>query len=100
MNAKNFSGCSGVVLDWCREHGSWFDKSELQKIIAFIKSGGLRKARERERENLKDQEERLRMQQFETAARERHLDSSVRLDRKIELNEDPFMQIISHIFSR
>jgi Zn-finger nucleic acid-binding protein len=100
MNTKNFSGCSGVVLDLCREHGSWFDKSELQKIITFIKNGGLRKAREREIENLKDREERLRMQQFEIAARERYLDSSMRLDRNIELNEDPFMQILSHIFSR
>jgi Zn-finger nucleic acid-binding protein len=57
MNTKNFSGCSGIVLDWCREHGNWFDRGELQKIITFIKNGGLRKAREREIENL--QERRL-----------------------------------------
>ncbi len=57
MNTKNFSGCSGIVLDGCREHGNWFDRGELQKIITFIKNGGLRKARERELEEL--QERRL-----------------------------------------
>jgi Zn-finger nucleic acid-binding protein len=54
MNTKNFSG-SGIVLDWCRDHGNWFDRGELQKIISFIRNGGLRKARERE---LKELEER------------------------------------------
>jgi Zn-finger nucleic acid-binding protein len=54
MNTKNFSGCSGIVLDWCRDHGSWFDRGELQRIITFIKNGGLRKAREREIEDLQE----------------------------------------------
>jgi Zn-finger nucleic acid-binding protein len=75
MNRKNFSG-SGIVLDWCRDHGSWFDRGELQRIVQFIRDGGLKKARERELLELKDQEERLRMQEFTMAARERWIDSS------------------------
>ena len=54
MNRKNFSGCSGVVLDWCREHGSWFDRNELQQIVAFIRNGGLHKARELEQLQIKE----------------------------------------------
>jgi Zn-finger nucleic acid-binding protein len=75
MNHKNFSG-SGIVLDWCRDHGSWFDRNELQQIVRFIGDGGLRKAREREKLQLKEQEDRLRMQQFTMASLERHLNSN------------------------
>jgi Zn-finger nucleic acid-binding protein len=97
MNPKNFSSISGVVLDWCRNHGSWFDRGELQKIITFIKNGGLRKAREREMENLKDQQERLRVQKLEDTVRQSYIDSSMSVESKMEHNmapnEDPFMRL-------
>ena len=68
MNRKNFAGCSGVVLDWCREHGSWFDRRELQQIITFVRSGGLRKSRQRELAHIQEQRARLQeQQQFMTA---------------------------------
>jgi Zn-finger nucleic acid-binding protein len=31
---------SRVVIDFCREHGVWFDKDELEGIVAFIRSRG------------------------------------------------------------
>lgn len=68
MNHKNFAGSSGVVLDWCREHGSWFDRQELHRIVQFIRSGGMRQAREREKEQMKAQEASLRMEQMRQAA--------------------------------
>jgi len=37
----NFGRTSGVVVDMCREHGTWFDSGELPKILAFLKGGGL-----------------------------------------------------------
>jgi Zn-finger nucleic acid-binding protein len=67
MNHKNFSHCSGIILDWCRDHGSWFDRRELQQIVSFIRNGGLQKARERERRNLQVEKERLRMKEFKIA---------------------------------
>jgi Zn-finger nucleic acid-binding protein len=78
MNHKNFSHCSGVVLDWCREHGNWFDRNELQRIVAFIRNGGLRKARERELSRLKEREARLRMEEFQNAVRSNRMDSEFR----------------------
>jgi Zn-finger nucleic acid-binding protein len=74
MNHKNFSGCSGIVLDYCRNHGSWFDKRELQQVIRFIRNGGLKKAREREKANLQYERQRLRMQKFELAVQANHSD--------------------------
>ena len=68
MNHKNFSHCSGIILDWCRDHGSWFDRKELQQIVAFIRNGGLQKARERERRDLQVEKERLRMKEFKMTA--------------------------------
>jgi Zn-finger nucleic acid-binding protein len=48
MNRKNFATCSGVIIDWCKGHGFWFDAHELEQIMAFVSSGGLEKSRRRE----------------------------------------------------
>ena len=53
MNRVNFARCSGVIIDACRKHGSWFDVNELQRIVQFIRSGGLTRAREVEKAELK-----------------------------------------------
>ena len=44
-------------------------------IVAFIRNGGLRKAREREQQHLKDRESNLRLKEFAMASLERRLDS-------------------------
>jgi len=41
MHRKNFGRSSGVIVDWCREHGTWLDADELGRIAAFIADGGL-----------------------------------------------------------
>ena len=40
MNRKNFGGTSGIVVDVCFRHGTWFDDSELAGVLAFVESGG------------------------------------------------------------
>src|SRR5690606_31392660 len=40
MNRRNFARRSGVIVDWCRGHGWWFDADELQHILAFVDAGG------------------------------------------------------------
>ena len=40
MLRKNFRKSSGVILDVCREHGTWLDADELEQITGFILSGG------------------------------------------------------------
>ncbi len=60
MNQKNFAGCSGILIDSCKSHGVWLDRQELQKIVNFIKDGGLQKAREMELERLKAEQKRLK----------------------------------------
>ncbi len=59
MNRVNFASCSNVVVDVCKQHGTWFDKDELRRIVEFIRSGGFEKARAREIEEL-DQRQRQR----------------------------------------
>jgi Zn-finger nucleic acid-binding protein len=53
MNRKNFGGASGVIVDVCARHGTWFDAGELTQVLAFVKSGGLVREREREQERLR-----------------------------------------------
>lgn len=44
MNRKNFGSTSGIVIDVCSVHGSYFDAGELPRVLTFVKRGGLRKA--------------------------------------------------------
>lgn len=48
MNRKNFAKASGVIIDWCKGHGFWFDAHELERILLFVQQGGMDSARERE----------------------------------------------------
>jgi len=47
MNRANFGKVSGVIVDVCHKHGTWFDAGELTSVIAFAANGGLVRARER-----------------------------------------------------
>ncbi len=52
MHRTNYARCSGVIIDTCAQHGVWFDRNELQRIVEFIQKGGLDRAREREKQDL------------------------------------------------
>jgi Zn-finger nucleic acid-binding protein len=54
MNRVNFANFSGVIVDVCREHGTWFDRDELRRIVEFIRAGGMDQARAREIQNLEE----------------------------------------------
>jgi Zn-finger nucleic acid-binding protein/predicted RNA-binding Zn-ribbon protein involved in translation (DUF1610 family) len=60
MNRRQFAGCSGVVVDWCKAHGTWFDRDELRQVVQFILDGGLNKAREREKRKIEEERRNLR----------------------------------------
>jgi hypothetical protein len=52
MNRRNYGGASGVIVDVCTVHGTWFDTGELPRVLAFVEGGGLAAARRREMEAL------------------------------------------------
>jgi len=68
MNRVNFGRISGVLVDVCRPHGTWFDADELPRIIEFVRAGGLERAAkrdlEREREQLAAERARVRAEQL------------------------------------
>ena len=57
MHRKNFGGRSGVIIDVCTLHGSWFDSGELPRVLSFVETGGLERARAADKE--REQRERL-----------------------------------------
>lgn len=63
MNRINFARCSGVIVDACRGHGTWFDRDELSSIVEFIRSGGLDAARTREKTQLEEARRQLAVEQ-------------------------------------
>jgi Zn-finger nucleic acid-binding protein len=97
MNIKNFAGCSGVILDWCSKHGSWFDRQELHRIVTFIRGGGMRKARAREQSQLQEEKERLRTQEFQMAALGRRPDADFGGIESQSVS-DPVMQFLNRMF--
>jgi Zn-finger nucleic acid-binding protein len=67
MNRVNFAHCSGVVVDICKGHGTWFDRDELAEIVEFIRKGGLDAARAREKQQLAEERRLLRQEQLANA---------------------------------
>jgi Zn-finger nucleic acid-binding protein len=53
MNRRNFRRTSGVVIDRCREHGTWLDADELEQIAGFVLSGGIERAKAAEATTMK-----------------------------------------------
>ncbi len=50
MNRTVFGKSSGVIVDVCKVHGTWFDARELTASLAFVERGGLALVERRERE--------------------------------------------------
>jgi Zn-finger nucleic acid-binding protein len=69
MNRINFARCSGVIVDICKGHGTWFDRDELSGIVQFIRAGGLEVSRQREKTEIEFQREQLRAEQLAAANR-------------------------------
>lgn len=61
MNRQNYARVSGVVVDECRAHGTWFDGEELHRVLAFIRAGGFDKRRARALEEFSERERRARL---------------------------------------
>ena len=58
MNRVNFSKRSGILIDVCRAHGTWFDENELAAVIHFVKKGGLVHSKKAELTELSHQQKR------------------------------------------
>jgi len=67
MNRINFARCSGVIVDVCKGHGTWFDAEELRQIIEFIREGGLESARQRDKREIEEARRQLRSEQLAAA---------------------------------
>ena len=59
MHRLNFARCSGVIVDVCRAHGTWFDANELHRIVHFVRAGGLDRSRAKEKSELAEERRRL-----------------------------------------
>jgi Zn-finger nucleic acid-binding protein len=57
MNRSNFAHRSGVLVDVCKGHGTWFERGELARVLTFIEEGGLERARLEEQQK-HDEEQR------------------------------------------
>jgi Zn-finger nucleic acid-binding protein len=64
MNRVNFARCSGVIVDFCKQHGTWFDRDELSRIVEFINGGGLNASRAKEKIEIAEQRAQLRQAQW------------------------------------
>jgi Zn-finger nucleic acid-binding protein len=69
MNRINFARCSGVIVDICKGHGTWFDRDELNRIVEFIRAGGLEASRTREKAQLEDARHQLEAEELAASSR-------------------------------
>jgi Zn-finger nucleic acid-binding protein len=64
MNRVNFAKCSGVIIDVCKGHGTWFDRDELSRIVEFVRGGGLETSRAREKAEIETARRQLQQEQL------------------------------------
>lgn len=62
MNRVNFGRRSGIIVDVCKPHGTWFDANELPRIVEFVSRGGLEAAEQRRLEEMKEEARRAKSQ--------------------------------------
>jgi Zn-finger nucleic acid-binding protein len=67
MNRRNYGRISGVIVDVCREHGYWLDEGELEKIAAWVATGGVEKSRQIEEDEKRAEASRRRWEAEEQA---------------------------------
>ena len=77
MNRINFARCSGVIVDVCKGHGTWFDKQELTRIVEFIREGGLEASRQKEKAQIEEERRQLRNDQLATTRMTRSIGMGV-----------------------
>jgi Zn-finger nucleic acid-binding protein len=58
MNRVNFARRSGIILDVCRSHGTWFDADELPRVVEFVLRGGVEEAQKKDLEQARDEARR------------------------------------------
>jgi Zn-finger nucleic acid-binding protein len=58
MNRNLFATGSGVVVDVCKAHGTFFDGGELPAIIEFVRRGGLEIAAKKDALRKQDRDKR------------------------------------------
>ena len=54
MHRRNYGRKSGVIVDRCHDHGTWFDHRELDRILSWIRQGGLSRAKILESQELEE----------------------------------------------
>jgi Zn-finger nucleic acid-binding protein len=60
MQRRNFGRMSGVIVDECGVHGTYFDAGELAAVIEFVRTGGLALARQKDIDRLQREQDRAR----------------------------------------
>ncbi|MEA2708851.1 MAG: hypothetical protein QOF78_1452 [Phycisphaerales bacterium] len=83
MHRVNFAEQSGVIVDICKDHGVWFEREELRKIVEFIRAGGMNESRQNQLERLEHERRRL-----ENERRDATADSISRADASIWGTDD------------
>ncbi len=66
MHRRNFGRKSGVIVDTCSAHGVWFDLGELERILGWVRGGGLRRARRAADEEVRQRQRLERLGPVET----------------------------------
>lgn len=72
MNRKIWGSYSGVVVDICADHGTWYDAQELSKVKEYIEIGGV------------EFEKMLKTDQGFSDLRSKLLQETTRLDMRID----------------
>ncbi len=64
MNRQNYGRRSGIILDVCAQHGVWFDRHELEQVLAWLRRGGAEVTAQVEEEERRAHDEKKRVEKL------------------------------------
>ncbi len=99
MNRLNYGRISGVIVDYCKDHGYWLDPGELEKIAKWVATGGLNKQYARELEDMKAEKSRVSRatDQMKAQMHNQNYDDGFRRGRDNSLAGD-LLNVVSKLF--
>ncbi len=101
MLRRNYRKTSGVIVDTCREHGTWLDADELEQIAGFILSGGLERAERAQETTMRSGADSPRRPGATTASAEF---TRALMDRDMHSGQrgllDSFVELLNGLFSK
>ena len=97
MNRKLHGKRSGVIADYCRDHGLWLDAGELRQLLEWSRAGGEKLDQARRADENKQQINQRRRKKIEAIYQNNQSIPNNNTERLMQCQQQPSANILKEI---